>query len=453
MESIAERLRRLRVAAGLTQSQLSSSAVSASFISLVEAGKRVPGPEVVAYLAGRLGCTSEYLSRGEEGAGLGEARQELAFVVMAMANGQWRVALDRVRAISVEGLPEDLRFEVRATLGRAFEAVGDLESAVSTLSPLLEAAAEEGRHLRWLQLANSVAGCYLESADLHEAGRIAREALHAAREADLTTTDKYMRLLATLSWVMYEQGDLLAARDLLHGALSSTEAGATPLARGSLYWNASLVADGRGHHDDAQELAQRAMALMAEHASQRDIARLRVHYSHLLVSGPHPLPQVALEHAERAEQELRLVASTIDVADCMTESARALLLLGRTTEAEQQARASLQMLETPSAALGDGRAPRLEAVSALIVLAECQEVLGDDDGAAATYEQAATTLSMLRIGRRAASLWRDIAERLQRRGDLQGALRAFGESLNAAGVSSTLNTDSPRPMRDLLSDQ
>ncbi|WP_405956565.1 helix-turn-helix domain-containing protein [Streptomyces phaeochromogenes] len=58
------RLRELRRRAGMSQAELAGPDLSASYVSLLESGKRVPGPEVVAGLAERLGVTPQSL-RGE----------------------------------------------------------------------------------------------------------------------------------------------------------------------------------------------------------------------------------------------------------------------------------------------------------------------------------------------------------------------------------------------------
>ncbi|MDW4910537.1 helix-turn-helix transcriptional regulator [Streptomyces sp. ADMS] len=55
------RMRELRRAAGMSQAELAEPDLSASYVSLLESGKRVPSPEVVAGLAERLGVTPRSL--------------------------------------------------------------------------------------------------------------------------------------------------------------------------------------------------------------------------------------------------------------------------------------------------------------------------------------------------------------------------------------------------------
>ena len=61
MTEFGERLRQLRRAAGLSQTQLAGEDLSPSYVSLLETGKRQPSPDVVQTLALRLGCSADVL--------------------------------------------------------------------------------------------------------------------------------------------------------------------------------------------------------------------------------------------------------------------------------------------------------------------------------------------------------------------------------------------------------
>src|SRR2546425_9985918 len=61
---LGERLRRLRVAAGLTQSDLAGGRFSKEYVSQIERGKTRPTPETLEWLAARLAVDPGYLARG-----------------------------------------------------------------------------------------------------------------------------------------------------------------------------------------------------------------------------------------------------------------------------------------------------------------------------------------------------------------------------------------------------
>src|SRR5919204_5691300 len=61
---LGERLRQLRVAAGLTQSDLAGERFSKEYVSQIERGKTRPTHETVEWLAARLGVDATFLERG-----------------------------------------------------------------------------------------------------------------------------------------------------------------------------------------------------------------------------------------------------------------------------------------------------------------------------------------------------------------------------------------------------
>src|SRR3954451_2600738 len=61
---VGERLRQLRVAAGLTQTDLAGDRFSKEYISQIERGKTRPTAETVEWLALRLGVDSGFLASG-----------------------------------------------------------------------------------------------------------------------------------------------------------------------------------------------------------------------------------------------------------------------------------------------------------------------------------------------------------------------------------------------------
>src|SRR2546430_3435450 len=63
-ETIGERLKRLRLARGMSQRELASPGVSYAYISRIEAGTRQPSVKALRRLAAKLGITAEYLETG-----------------------------------------------------------------------------------------------------------------------------------------------------------------------------------------------------------------------------------------------------------------------------------------------------------------------------------------------------------------------------------------------------
>src|SRR5947207_5500241 len=61
---LGERLRQLRVAAGLTQTDLAGDRFSKEYVSQIERGKTRPTRETIQWLAERLGVDSGFLANG-----------------------------------------------------------------------------------------------------------------------------------------------------------------------------------------------------------------------------------------------------------------------------------------------------------------------------------------------------------------------------------------------------
>src|ERR671929_666421 len=61
---LGERLRQLRVAAGLTQTDLAGERFSKEYVSQIERGKTRPTRDTVEWLAGRLGVDAGFLESG-----------------------------------------------------------------------------------------------------------------------------------------------------------------------------------------------------------------------------------------------------------------------------------------------------------------------------------------------------------------------------------------------------
>src|SRR5512146_3558399 len=61
---LGERVRQLRVAAGLTQTDLAGDRFSKEYVSQIERGKTRPTRETIEWLASRLGVDAGFLANG-----------------------------------------------------------------------------------------------------------------------------------------------------------------------------------------------------------------------------------------------------------------------------------------------------------------------------------------------------------------------------------------------------
>src|SRR5213076_1210374 len=112
---LGERVRQLRVAAGLTQTDLAGDRCSKEYVSQIERGKTRPPRETIEWIAARLGVDPEFLANGVTADQRGRVEAALArgeALIEANREEEAISEFEDVRAaVLATGLPE---LEVRA---------------------------------------------------------------------------------------------------------------------------------------------------------------------------------------------------------------------------------------------------------------------------------------------------------------------------------------------------
>lgn len=428
-EALGARLRRLRLARGLSQQQLAGEDMSPSYVSLVEAGKRVPTQAVLDRLAQRLGCDVNLLVEGVARAQAEEQELELRYAELALHSGEAAEAVSRFQALARDNAESSatpsFRSRARWGLARALEATGALEEAIRLYERVREEAEAEPERSAWLPAVIALCRCYRETGDLGRSVDLGELARTRLQELGLRGRDEEVELLSTLSGCHQERGNLIRARLMIDEALEQAEKRGTRRALGSVYWNASLLAEESGRVAEALSLAERALALYAEGEDQRSLARVRTAYAWLLLRQDPPAAAKAEELLSAARELLSDAGSEIDLAYCDTELARARLAQGDPQRAVELAERSLQEL---------GANQRLEAARARLVLGQARFVLGDQDSALFAYLRASEDLANIGASRQAAAAWRELAEVFSQLGRDGDALMAYRHLADASAV-------------------
>jgi tetratricopeptide (TPR) repeat protein len=433
-DTLGSRVRALRIERGWSQTDLARDLVSTSYISLIEAGRRVPERAVLEALAVRLGCAVAYLETGVDVAAARETELRLRFAELALANGDPAEAAERLEEIAAAASGA-VKARALWGLARAEEARNDVDQAITHLESIIEGARRgEDAGPGLTVLLTQQCRLYREAGDLGRSVEVGEQALAEVHELGLAGTDEEVRLASTLVMAYWERGDLLTARRLAEEVIARAEQNGSRRARGSAYWNASLVLEARGDLPRAVELAGRALAMFAEEVDERSLARLRTDCAWLLLRQDPPDVDRAEELLTQSYRALTAANIGTDLASCETELARVELYRGRPDQASEFALRALSRLRG-SDSPEHGRA-RLALGQALLLK-------GLRDDGLRECRRAADHLRAVGATRQAIGVWRDIADTLVGLGQTEEALAAYQSLADCAGAS---RTPQPRPV-------
>jgi tetratricopeptide (TPR) repeat protein len=424
---LGRRVRNARIAAGLTQAELAAEDISTAYVSRIEAGQRRPEAGLLEKMAARLGVGLEVLLREPADETSLELQLEVDYAELALAAGDAAAALAGVDRV-LERLPasgvDPLRRGALQVRALALEASGEVEDAVRALEDLV---ADVQPDVSWLKALIALSRCHRELGDFARAISVGELAESVIEELDLSGTTEAIQLTITVAGAYLSQGDTAHAMRICQRAIESAERIGSPLAKGSAYWNASVIESRRGRPTAALKLAQQAMAVFELGEDSRNLGRLRTQVAFMQLRLDPPDPQAAKDTLRQAERELEWsAAGTLDKADHYLAQAKAHLLLGEYAEA-------LERLDLSHQLAGD-QSPVLLAETH-VLRGQVSAAQGDLSGAREAYAEAIRVLSGLGVDREIAQRWFELAELLEDAGDGATALDAYRRGAAASGLA------------------
>jgi transcriptional regulator with XRE-family HTH domain len=425
-QEFAARLKRLRQEAGLSQIQLAGEDLSPSYVSLLEAGKRRPSPEVVLRLAERLGCSPSLLGDGRASERERRIELELAYARLALTHGEAASARDQlIRLLAEEGLDQRSTDEALLMLANAHEKLGAYGDAIGVLRAVHRRCVEGNSHLTAVTVALPLSLCYMQAGDVHHALAVGQEALARAATQGMAGSEDYFRLAAILLWAHHEIGNLAHAMAWAEELIEEAELHGSARSQASLYWNAALVADSLGSVDRALRLSQAALARLAEGSDTRDLSRLRIAIGMLLLGTSPPRAPEALQTLTLAEPHLRDLGGAQDRMRWERTTAVARLLLGDLEPARRHAATALEHV---------GDTEHEDRATCLMVLGDVDAADGLVEQALASYRAASKALRQAPANRATARAWRDLGDRFVARGLLSESTTCFRQALDTVGL-------------------
>lgn len=421
---VGARIRTIRKQRGLTQAELAGRTLSESYISLIESGKRAPGPRALKALAARLEVSVDELAPRETPPDP-QISFALAFVELAVMNGDAAEARSAINAIRSDARLDDKSMtRVLAAEARLAEGEGDLETAIDLLEKYLDDPNAD--IAAWAEAATSLVRCHRERGNLSEGIEVGEKHVAHLVAKGLSGTPQHVALGLTLASAYHERGDVVRASRLVQRLVSESERVGSREARGMAYWNAALIARGEGRQLEAVRLAERAVALISEGDDKRRQARLSQAQAGILMSLDEPQVSEAIELLMRSFDQMQECGVVLDQASVATEIGRAHVLVSEPIEAARWARIALELL---------GDEPRLETASCWMILAKAHALQGESDEAQRTARLAASMLEAMGATRQAAQTWRDIGDLMMSEGHPAYACVAYDRALESMGVA------------------
>jgi tetratricopeptide (TPR) repeat protein len=425
---LGERLRQLRVAAGLTQSELAGERFSKEYVSQIERGKTRPTRETIEWLAVRLGVDAGFLANGvatDERGRLEGALARAEALVEAARNDEAVVEYETlVPAARAMGVPE-LAVRALTGAGRTQMRVGALRPALDLLNEAR--AIVEGGSFSDLERAEvfyALGVCRYHLNSVQTALGLLNEALSLAERSGMPSDSLRSNILSWRSRCWRRMRDYEAAREDIERALQLAEDANDPRTIGAAFFQASLVADREGHWVLARSYAEKARTAYEELSDRVHVGRLTNNLGGLnFLLGKTDEAVTLLKEAFSIALDNGLEQ---DAAQAVSSLAQINLRTGDVEKAAEQAEHALQLLkghedyldEIGNAQLVLGRAlleqDKLDEAEAAFLAAESAfEQLGSASHRAAAWVARGDLAARRGDDRLAAHLYRTAAEALQ----------------------------------------
>jgi tetratricopeptide (TPR) repeat protein len=417
---IAERLRDERTRAGLTKTALALPRYTVSYVSQIEAGKRSPSPDALAYFAERLQVSSDFLATGIPDGIEAQLRFELE---------DGRLALRQDRHEDAEGiakrvLDEAERYGLPDIRLKAMVAMADLRmrsdrprEAIDLYEEVLEAELSDTDRGT---VTSSLARAYRRVGDLSYTAEIIEQFLNRRDQGPLDP-GVAADLQTVLVSVYFERGDHVLAERTAARAMAALDQDTSAEIRAMTYWDTSHLLAEAGRWQEALDLVTRARALLEHQDDQRRLARLLNAMAFICLEVDPPRTGEAAAHLDRAESLLDGSGVRSDKAYVLTERARIALLERRFESAVEHAEKSFVEAQDDD----------LEAGRALFVMGRALTELRRRSEARGAFREAAVRFEKHGAQKQQASCWRELGELELAEGDLAAAVDALRSGLQA----------------------
>ncbi len=423
---LGERLRQLRTAAGLTQSDLAGDRFSKEYVSQIERGKTRPTRETIEWLAARLGVDAGFLTNGVAADERGRLEGALA-----RAEALYEAGEDAEAASAFEPLVPAARatanpeLHVRALVGAgvAKMRLSDHRAAFELLGEA-RALTESGAFsdVERADVLFRLGACRYQLNSTQSASGLFDEALALAERSGLPCDALKADILSWRSRCWRRQRDYEAARDDVERALELAQGVDDLRTTGVAYFQASLVADRQGHWVLARTYAERAREAYAQLSDRAHVGELTNN-----LGGLNFLLGRTDDAIDLLKEAFAIALETgrdADAGRAASSLAQVNLRTGNPAQAEEQARQALRLL--------DERIDYIDEVgNAQLVLGKALLEQDRFVEAEAAFADAEMSFTDLGSGSHRAAVWVARGDLAARRGDHEAAAALYRSAADA----------------------
>jgi len=423
---LGERLRQLRVAAGLTQSDLAGERFSKEYVSQIERGKTRPTRETIEWLAVKLGVDAGFLEKGVSADERSRVEAMLSRAEALTSAQQFPEAIEELEnsrtAVLATGAPE---LEYRALTAEAWARMegGEVKPALQLLERCRTIADNPGfSDVDRAQVLFRMGVCRYHLSSMASAIGLFSEALGLAEGSQLPCDLLRSDILGWRSRCYRRQRDYEAALEDVERALELASALDDHRTMANVYFQASMVAERMGHWVLARSYAERSKAYYEQLNDERNVGRLLNNLGAL--NFQLGKPDKAVEDLKSAYRVLLDQGSEAEAGNVVSSLAHVHLMTGQVESAEKEARHALELLGDREDFLFDIAPTQLVLGRSLMEqgrLDEAQEMLRTAEASAEQLES---------ISHRAAA-WMAQGDLAGRRGEDTTAARLYRKAAEA----------------------
>ena len=343
--SLGKRLKKMRLAAGLTQAELAAPSYTHAYVSSIEAGRRRPSTAALEHFAAKLGADVDELATGRPADLSARLDIELQDARRKVSAGDFDGAETDYERVAREAKRYDLhRLLAKAQVGLALcaERRGALEEAIERYERAEDSLADQSPLAR----VDAVAGkarCLQMLGDTRYAAYLLESLLVSLEHAQLKDPNALVRIHASLVAAYFELGLYEKAGTSADLALKLASRVTDPEDLANMHINAARVLLHEGRRAEAEDSLRRAEDLYRELDLRSE--RGSVYMAQGYITARQGEAVDAREKLQLAMSFFQDYPNRVDEARATNELGRLERLEGNTNVAEDLLRRSISLLK------------------------------------------------------------------------------------------------------------